>query len=183
MDASQYEVQERLRDGTPVTLRAVRSDDKARLRRAFHELEQASVYTRFFTTKQDVSDEELAAGVDVDFVRNVTLVVTPGDSDVIIGAGRYIGIGDSAVAEVAFTVEEDYHGQGIASMLLHHLAGIARAHGFRHLCAEVLAANRGMLRVFESSGLPMSRHRDEDMVRVTLALGEAPAPEKPGRPP
>ena len=170
VDASGYRAEEQLKDGTPVVLRAVRGDDKPGIRRAFHELEQGSVYSRFFGTKDDVSDEELAAGVDVDFVRNVTLVVTPTDGDIIIGAGRYIGIGDSPIAEVAFTVEEDYHGQGIASLLLRHLIGIARSQGFHRFCAEVLATYTCMLRVFESSGLPMTREREDDLVRVTLRL-------------
>ncbi len=182
MDARHYVKRERLRDGSPVVLRAVRADDKPGLRRAFHELEKASVYSRFFGAKQEVSDEELAAGVDVDFVRNVTLVVTPEDSDIIIGAGRYIGIGDSPEAEIAFTVEEDYHGQGIASMLLRHLASIGRANGFKRFCAEVLAANTGMLGVFEHSGLPMSREREDDLVRVTLELGKDAAEEEAARP-
>lgn len=41
----------------------------------------------------------------------------------IIGAGRYIRFGSAIPpdrAEVAFMVEEDYHGLGIASIILRH---------------------------------------------------------------
>lgn len=170
--ASAYQVQEKLRDGTPVVLRAVRPDDRARLVEAFHKLDAQTVYTRFFSSKHEITDADLSQGIDVDFVRNVTLVVTLGAEETIIGAGRYIGIGDRPKAEMAFTVEEDFHGQGIATMLLDHLARIGRTHGFTHFSAEVLASNRGMLRVFERSGLPVTTARDEDVVHVTLALGD-----------
>ena len=74
-------------------------------------------------------------------------------------------------AEIAFTVEEDYQGQGIASSLLRHLIQIARAKGLARLDAEVLASNRSMLAVFSRSGLPMKTERLDDVVLVTLALG------------
>ena len=170
--ASAYQVTEQLRDGTPVGLRAVRPGDRARLVEAFHKLEAETLYTRFFSSKHSLTDEDLARGIDVDFVRNVTLVVTLGPEETIIGAGRYIGIGDDPVAEIAFTVEEDFHGQGIATMLLNHLIRIGRGYGFARFSAEVLSGNRGMLRVFERSGLPMTTARDEDVVHITLALGD-----------
>lgn len=160
-----------LRDGTPVVIRAVRSEDKERIRQAFHHLGAETVYTRFFSNRTDVTDQELSEGVDVDFVRNVTLIVTLQPGEKVIGAGRYIAIGDLPEAEVAFTVEEDFHGQGIASRLLSVLAGIARANGFERFHASVLPRNAGMLRVFERCRLPMTRQRDDDTLQITLELG------------
>jgi GNAT superfamily N-acetyltransferase len=84
---------------------------------------------------------------------------------------------DGRRAESAFTVEEDYQGKGLASLLLHHLSELGRARGWQALEAEVLAWNTPMLRVFAESGLPMTSHRNEDTVHVTLVLsnGEKPA--------
>ena len=97
--ASAYQVQEKLRDGTPVVLRAVRPDDRARLVEAFHKLDAQTVYTRFFSSKHEITDADLSQGIDVDFVRNVTLVVTLGAEETIIGAGRYIGLGDRIIIQ------------------------------------------------------------------------------------
>jgi GNAT superfamily N-acetyltransferase len=104
------------------------------------------------------------------------LVVTigQGEGETIIGGARYIVHEDAngeKGAEIAFTVEEDYQGQGIASSLLRHLIQIARAKGLARLDAEVLASNRSMLAVFSRSGLPMKTERLDDVVLVTLALG------------
>ncbi len=71
---------------------------------------------------------------------------------------------------MAFVVEEDYQGQGIASRLLRHLADIARERGIATFEADVLAENKSMLAVFSRSGLPMRKRLDGGTVHVTLSL-------------
>jgi ribosomal protein S18 acetylase RimI-like enzyme len=87
----------------------------------------------------------------------------------IVGGGRYI-IARPGSAELAFTVEDDYQGQGIGSALLRHLVSLARAAGLQELTAEVMSDNTPMLRVFEKSGLPLERKLQAGVVRVTLRL-------------
>jgi GNAT superfamily N-acetyltransferase len=96
-----------------------------------------------------------------------------GADETVIGSGRYVvGAGEKGrrSAEVAFMVEEDHHGLGIAGRLLRHLADIARAQGIEALDAEVLAENAAMLAVFARSGLPMTKRRDGGVVHVQLSL-------------
>jgi RimJ/RimL family protein N-acetyltransferase len=77
---------------------------------------------------------------------------------------------DLRSAEIAFTVEEDYQGQGIASSILRHLIHIAREKGVSRFEADVLAENIAMLAVFARSGLPMKKSLEEGVVHVTLSL-------------
>ena len=171
-----YTMAETLKDGRAVTVRAIRPDDRRRLGEAFAKLEPGSVYTRFFSHRGKPSDEELRAATEVDFVSTVALVVTVPDGEgdeTIIGAGRYIQHGSpnaERAAEVAFAVEEDYQGLGIAGRILGHLARIARQQGLSQLTAEVLPGNRAMLAVFARSGLPMKRSSEEGVVHVALSL-------------
>jgi RimJ/RimL family protein N-acetyltransferase len=180
IDASSYSVEETLKNGTAVRIRGVRADDKNRIREAFRNLETESIYKRFFQYKKALTDEELKAATEVDFENEVALMVTIGEkeTETIIGAGRYVAFdaaGAQRSAEVAFTVEEDYQGLGIASVTLRHLAGIAKDKGIGQLHAEVLPENRGMLAVFKRSGFPMKQAYDEGVVHVTLSLsGEWP---------
>ena len=171
MDARSFLVPDTLRNGTPVTYRAVRVDDGPRLQEAFEGLDPSSVYTRFFGYRSGPTARELARLGEIDFVNQVMLVVTvQGEAgETIVASGRYMGLGKGA-AEVAFTVEEDYQGQGIAGRLLGHLVTIARAHGFERLEAEVLAQNRAMLAVFARSGLPMEQRREGTTIHLWLAL-------------
>jgi len=176
MDASNYTQTATLRNGTQVKVRSIRPDDKQKLLAAFKNLDPESIYTRFFHHKKMLTDAELKSATELDFESAVALVMTIGEgqSEIIIGGGRYVvidGAGASRSAEVAFTVEEDYHRQGIARILLQHLAAIAREKGLDCFVAEVLPENKGMLTVFSRSGLPMKTEHGGDAVHVTLSLG------------
>lgn len=177
VDARNYSVQEALKNGLEVTIRAIRASDSEALLTAFRELDERTIRLRFFGPKQEISAKELKEATDVDFVRTIALVtcIHEGEGEKIIGAGRYIAFGDTEPpdrAEVAFTVEEDYHGLGIAGRLLRHLAEIAKQMGVREFHAEVLPQNKGMLAVFNKSGLPVKQEIVEGLAHVTILLAE-----------
>jgi RimJ/RimL family protein N-acetyltransferase len=174
-DARNYVVHDSLRDGTHVTVRAVRPDDRDRINKAFGDLERESVYTRFFTYKKALSEADLACLDTMDFVNDVMLVVTIARDaeEIVIGSGRYVAgmaADGSRTAEVAFTVEEDYQGKGVAGRLFRNLVGIARESGIARFEADVLSGNQAMLAVFARSGLPMRQRRDGGTVHITLDL-------------
>ena len=173
-DARDYRVEDVLHDGTAVTFRAARPEDAARIVRAFEGLDRESVYTRFFGYRSGPTPRELARLAGIDFVNEVMLLATTAQrgDEIVIGGARYVagGNGGAGSAEVAFTVEEDYQGRGIASRLLGHLATIGRRNGLARFEAFVLPLNRPMLSVFERSGLPMTSRREDDAVHVVLSL-------------
>jgi len=174
-DVRNYIAQETLKNGLQVTIRAIRPDDKEALLAALKELEERTIYLRFFAAKQEFSPKELKEATEIDFDRTVALVTCLQDSagEKIIGAGRYIVFGDAETpdrAEVAFTVEEDYQGLGIAGRMLRHLAGIAKQKGILRFHAEVLPQNKGMLAVFNRSGFPVTQEFAEGLAHVTLSL-------------
>lgn len=174
-DWRQFSCTETLKNGLDVRIRALRADDRERIARAFRLLDRESVYRRLFAFKSELTDADLDRIVMADPEREVALVVTigAGTDETIIGSGRYFAAADNGTdrtAEVAFVVEEDYHGLGIARRLLSHLADIARSGGIAALEADVLAGNRSMLAVFAKCGLPMQTQQDHGVVHVTLAL-------------
>ena len=95
----------------------------------------------------------------------------------MIGSGRYVLTGPGR-AGVAFIVEEDYHGRGIASRLLRHLAiVVARAitafATFRK--PKVLAANQAMRAVFQRTGMADAvAGARGGTLHITLALPDDP---------
>jgi GNAT superfamily N-acetyltransferase len=168
-----YIVTDTLKDGTTVTIRAIRRDDSGKVLEAFTNLDRESIYTRFFSYKRQLTETELRQITDVDFDHVVALVVTTRtrDGETIIAEGRYVT--DDAPrscrsAEVAFTTEEEYQGRGIARLLLRHLVRIARENGVSRLEADVLAGNQPMLTVFRRSGLPMQQRSEDGVLHVTL---------------
>jgi RimJ/RimL family protein N-acetyltransferase len=174
-DPTLYASQETLRDGTTVTVRAARADDGPKIKRAFHNLERDTVYTRFFGYKADVSEAELSRITEADFDHAVALLVTvgAGADEVVIGGASYFVVDNAAPprsAELAFLVEEDYQGRGLATALLQRMIRIARTKGLDQFEADVLARNLAMLRIFRQSGLPMTLRQESDVVHVVLSL-------------
>jgi RimJ/RimL family protein N-acetyltransferase len=155
--------------------------DRDKIVAAFGKLDPESVYTRFFSFKKELSDADLQRLEVTDPEHSLALAVFVGSGpdEALIGAGSYVALPPAAgvrAAEVAFTIEEDYQGQGLASQLLGALAGIARQQGFTRLEAEVLAGNAPMLAVFERSGLPLVKTKQGGVVHVAMELGAGSEP-------
>lgn len=164
-----------LRDGRPALIRVMRPDDKQRLQSAFAKLDPQSVYTRFFSYRKELPERAFERIAEIDFVNLAGLVVTigAGADETVIGGASYVGrtAADGAkLAEVAFTIEEDFQGQGLASKLLAALVTLARRHGLVRFEADVLAGNSPMLAVFQRSGLPLRKRREGDVVHLELDL-------------
>ena len=174
-----------LHDGRPALLRAIRADDRDRLAKAFLALGPDSVYLRYFSVKRELTPADLDRLCMPDFRERVVLVITlgTGASEAIIGSGGYVA--DAAadgtrVAEVAFVVNENFQGHGLATKLLAVLAGMARADGIARFEAEVLERNASMLQVFAHSGLALQRGRAQDgVVSLTLSLSLSLPPTPP----
>jgi RimJ/RimL family protein N-acetyltransferase len=130
-----------------------------------------SLYRRFFAVRRDFTETEIESFVNVDFVDHVALVAVVEESGrpVIAGGARYAVV-RPGTAEVAFTVIDEYQGQGLGTAFMHHLAAIARGAGLRELIAEVLPDNIPMLKVFEKSGFPLSIKRESQVVHVSVQL-------------
>lgn len=147
------EVDETLRDGTTVRFRPIRPDDGPDLV-AFHDgLSAQSVYRRFFFTHPHLSGGEVERFTRVDYADRMAYAVWDGDR--MVGVGRYERLAVPAEAEVAFVVTDDHQHLGIGTLLLDHLADVARDHGIATFVAQTLSDNRDMLGVFRSSGFPV----------------------------
>ncbi|HEY6833168.1 MAG TPA: GNAT family N-acetyltransferase [Pseudolabrys sp.] len=170
-DAARYSVIELFRDGRRVEIRAVRSGDWDGLAKAVDRASADTLRRRFFAVRRHFSEREIAFFSDVDFVSHVALVavVEEGGRPVIAGGGRYIVV-QPGLAEIAFALLDEYQGQGLGTVLMRHLTAIAREAGLHELIAEVLAENTPMLKVFEKSGLRLTRKRERDVVHIRLQL-------------
>ena len=170
-EAASFSATELLRNGRRVEIRALRPGDRDGLLAAANRTSDQSLYRRFFGVRRAFTEEEVASFVNIDFVDEVALVAVMRESgrEVVAGGGRYIVV-RSGTAELAFTVVDEFQGQGIASALLRHLTALARAAGLREFIAEVLPDNTAMLRVLERSGLRVQRKRESGVVHITLQL-------------
>ena len=173
-EVSAYRSAERLRDGRPLTIRALQPRDREALLEAFGRTGDASRYTRFFSPKRAFTDREIDFFVRVDFKSHVALVaeLQEGGLRVIAGGGRYI-VDRPDSAEVAFMVDDAHQGLGIGSLLMRHLVACARAAGLKTLVAEVLPGNVAMLKVFERAGLDVKTRREGGVLHLDMGLAPA----------
>jgi GNAT superfamily N-acetyltransferase len=171
LDAARYSMTEALRDGRRLEIRSLRPEDRAGLLAAVGRIGAQSLQRRFFGPKRDFTENEIAYFVDVDFVDHVALVAvsTEAEQAVIVGGGRYVVV-EPGRAEVAFAIVDQYQGQGIGAALMRHLVLIAQKAGLREFVAEVLVGNTAMLKVFEKSGLRMTRSLGPGSIHVSLQL-------------
>jgi len=162
-----------LKNGTVVTLRPLRADDRERMAMAVRGLDPQTIYTRLFSHRKELTEAGLDRVMRVDDEREVVVVATTGSGaeEAVIGGGRYVVTGGGR-AEVAFTVEEDYQGQGIAGRLFAALVEVARRRGITVFEADVLSGNPSMLRVFERTGLPMRKSSEAGTVHLELTLAQ-----------
>lgn len=161
----------RLIDGREMVIRRMRSDDAPRLQAFFDRLSPHARRMRFFTPMRLLSPRFAAELARVDFVERAAFVATFPREDDVRAVGRYHrDENDAANAEVAFTVQEDLQGQGIATHLLRHLTQLALENGITCFTALVLHENEDMLEVFRNSGLAARVINEGDLFRVEMKL-------------
>ena len=66
-EAAEYSVREHLRDDRPITIRALRPDDRADMLAAIGRTSMQSLQRRFFVPKKGFSEREMAFFLDIDF--------------------------------------------------------------------------------------------------------------------
>ena len=171
MSTSAYTAREQLRNGHLIEIRALRPSDEHGMLDALDQTNAESLRRRFFVTKRAFSDKEKAFFMNVDFVKHVALVAEIEETGrrSIVGGGRYI-ITAPGEAEIAFVVIDAYQGQGIGSLLLRHLAHIARSAGLKKFSADVLPENAAMRKVFSTFGFEPRPSADPRVLHLVLAL-------------
>jgi RimJ/RimL family protein N-acetyltransferase len=122
--------------------------------------------------KRGFSEKEIAFFMNVDFSNHVALVALADEDGrpVIIGGGRYIVV-EPGRAEIAFVVIDAYQGKGIGTLLMRHLAAIARDAGLKELIAEVMPENAAMRKVFNKFGFRPAATREPGVIHLVMQLG------------
>ncbi len=171
VEAAEYLVREHLRDDRPITIRALRPDDRAGMLAAIGRTSMQSLQRRFFVPKKGFSEREMAFFLDIDFESHVAIVaeIAEDGRQVICGGGRFIVVRPGQ-AEIAFVVVDAYQGQGVGTILMRHLAVLARDAGLKELVAEVLPENIAMLKLFKKFGFRRDSKGSPQVAHLTLQL-------------
>src|SRR3954469_13068691 len=156
-----------LRDGRTAHIRPIRTEDREVFVEFYSRVSDQSKYYRFFSPMPRLSDRDVDRFTTVDHVNRVAFVLTLQGR--IIAVGRYDVIRPGE-AEVAFLVEDQHQGRGIAQLLLEHLAQAGRERGVDRFVAEVLPDNTRMIQTFRDAGYRVVSEYEEGVLQLEFPI-------------
>jgi len=172
----QFVREERLPDGTPVTLRPIRPEDEPLWHDLVRSASEETLYKRF-NYLLGPTDHELAVRFCfIDYDREIAIVCEhekpeeEGGGREFIGIARLIADPDHETAEYATLVADRWQGKGAGSLLMKFCLEIARQWKIRKLTASTTRINTPMVKIFESSGFEVSESYEDQVVMVAKDL-------------
>jgi len=163
------------KDGLFVRFRAIKPSDVDEMRRLFYRFSDKAVYYRYFSPIKTMPHAKMQEYVNIDYRKTMSLVGLIGDPGEgrIIAEARYVHLHDRPCADVAFVVDENHQGKGIARFLFEMLRRIAKDRGIRGFQADVLATNKSMLKVFEAvADGPIQAVMEGGVYQLTIPFSE-----------
>jgi protein lysine acetyltransferase len=160
------------RDGTELMLRPVLPGDSQRVAHGQVMFSPETLYRRFLSVRAP-TETVLTYLFEVDYVDHFVWVVTDGEDGPVIADGRFVrDHHDPTVAEIAFTVADEYQGRGIGSLLFAALAIAARIDGIERFAARVLADNLPARALLDRLDAPWVRE-EPGVVATTIDVPDA----------
>ncbi|MBN1656152.1 MAG: GNAT family N-acetyltransferase [Deltaproteobacteria bacterium] len=160
------------KDRLDVKFRPIKPTDEDMMRHLFYQFSDEQKYLRYFSSIRVMPHKEMQKYVNIDYEEVLSLVgiVQVGETEKIIAEGRYACNPNDKSYELAFIVDDDYQGRGIATFLFKYLVEIAKNQGVERLVAIMLPENTQMERVLKHCDIEPLVSRDEDEVRYIFNL-------------
>jgi GNAT superfamily N-acetyltransferase len=160
------------KDGLELKIRPVRASDEDGMRRLFYKFSDEAKYYRYFTNVKVMPHKNMQQYLSVDYDKILSLVAVhqQGNIERIVAEARYAAYPDGLSSEMAFLVDENYQGKGIATFMANYLIKVARERGIKKLVASVLAQNTKMLTVFEKLSVKPLKRYEGDTIEFDFEL-------------
>lgn len=141
-----------LKDGRSIDVRPLLPSDELIYRNFFYSLEEETIFYRFFYPKK-IFDHQVIQNLwsTVDYRKRMCLIgltVRGGAKEVVAIASYACEEDDMEYAETAFVVSDRFQGQGVGTLMLKQLEGVALENGLKGFEAIVLKDNKAMLHIF-----------------------------------
>ena len=164
--------QHRFKNDLHVRFRAIKASDEDQMRRLFYRFSDKAIYYRYFSPIKTMPHAKMQAYVNVDYQDVLSVVGLVGDpgQQTLIAEARIAKYPDKPFVDVAFVVDEEYQGHGIATFLYQMLARLGKERGAVTMTADVLASNRTMLKVFEKGVFPVTAKLEGGAYALSIDL-------------
>ncbi|HEY8011639.1 MAG TPA: GNAT family N-acetyltransferase [Rudaea sp.] len=170
IDSVDMQWREKLRDGTSVLIRPIRDDDADMERRFIEQLSPQSRRFRFLGEMKSPSPELLKQFTHLDHASEVAFValIADGAGEREIGVSRYSARSDGLSCECAVAVSDEWHNQGLATLLMQHLIEVARRRGIESMYSLDAGSNEAMRDLADHLGF--ARKTDPNDVTQVLHI-------------
>ncbi len=158
------------KNNVSVRFRAIKPSDEQEMRRLFYRFSDESVYYRYFTPLKTMTHSKMQEYVNVDYGKVMSIVGLVGDTGKgqIIAEARYVKDPKRPYGDVAFVVDEAFQSIGIATFLYKQLMRLAKERGLQGFTADVLPANKEMMRVFEKGAAEVKATLEYGVYRLSI---------------
>ncbi|SPD73285.1 GCN5-related N-acetyltransferase [uncultured Desulfobacterium sp.] len=152
-------------NGQRVFLRPAVPTDERRIQEHFYSLDQKDVLSRFMHEKSSFVRDDVADVLHVDYNHDMTIIAVIGEPgfERVIAIGCYFLDEKTNMAEVAYSVDKQWQGKGISTVIQEKLAAFAREHGIGGLIAYTSTGNRAMVRLFQKLPYKIIKKYDGEM--------------------
>ncbi|MCL2156290.1 MAG: GNAT family N-acetyltransferase, partial [Leptospirales bacterium] len=166
------ETMKTFKDGLELKIRPIRASDEDMMRRLFYKFSDESKYYRYFTHVKIMPHKNMQKYLSVDYEKIMSIVAVhqQGNMERIVAEARYAAYPDGDVYEMAYLVDEEYQGKGIATFMADYLIKIAKDKGIKKLTASVLTQNNKMLAVFDKLSVKHKKHFDGETIEFEFKL-------------
>ena len=164
----------RLRDGRQVCVRPTRTSDSGAMQELFHRLPEEDVESRFLQKLSSLTNTVAQYLCSVDYEQEMAFaaVAGPSERERIVAASSYYLSPATGLAEVAYMVDPEWQGAGLAGLLHARMFEYARGRGVRGFRADVLVGNTRMMRVFKGAGHQLRVKTSAGIEEVTMLFPE-----------
>jgi GNAT superfamily N-acetyltransferase len=165
--------------GVEVHFRAIKPSDEEGMRRLFYRFSDKAVYYRYFSPIKTMPHAKMQEYVNVDYRMAMAIVGLVGESgqERVIAEARFVREPHGPYADMAFVVDEEYQGLGIATYLYKMLIRLAKEQGLPGFTASVLATNQGMMKVLDKGGLPVKASLEQGVYELVIRFDAEPQPD------
>jgi acetyltransferase len=137
-----------------VTIRPIRAEDELRTRDFFGHLSEDSRHMRFMKYVKALSDKMIHFFTHIDYEKHMAFVCEAEveGKPTLVGEARYVANADGRSCEFGVVIADEWHGSGIAGLLMEALIRAARAQRLDTMEGLVLRDNHDMLKFVRALG-------------------------------
>ena len=155
--------------GIEILIRNIQPDDVALLRALFESLSPESIYFRFFSPSNYISEQQLERYTQIDESCEIALTALD-RSGKMLGMACVVILEDRIHAEFGILVGDPWQGKGVGAELLLRCLILAKRKQVHVVWGKVLPENTKMLTLGQKLGFTKKRAPDANEYELTIDL-------------